>query len=112
MYISLGIQSKETPLPQTLIDTRWTYYHETLQGYLKYEKACLEFAERLLQRLPKSDSHQTIWQDVIKLSSSLMIQVEVKSSFEPLDKVIIPSLNTSQANDAELVFSSGYLARL
>ena len=61
MYISLGIQSKETPLPQTLIDTRWTYYHETLQWYLKYEKACLDFAERLLQRLPKSDSHQTIW---------------------------------------------------
>ena len=41
-----------------------------------------------------------------------MIQVEVKSSFEPLDKVIIPSLNTSQANDAELGFSSDYLARL
>ena len=41
-----------------------------------------------------------------------MIQVEVKFSFEPLDKVIIPSLNTSQANDAELGFSSDYLARL
>ena len=41
-----------------------------------------------------------------------MIQVEVKFLFESLDKVIIPSLNTSQANDAELGFSSGYLARL
>ncbi|RMX54116.1 hypothetical protein pdam_00024809 [Pocillopora damicornis] len=93
MYVSLGILSKEPPLPQTFIDTRWTYYHETLQ-------------------LPKSDSHQTIWQDVIELSSSPMIQVEIKFLFEFLDKFIIPSLNTSQASDAELGFSSGYLARL
>ena len=40
-----------------------------------------------------------------------MIQVEAKFLFEPLDNVIIPSLNTSQANDAELGYS-GYLARL
>ena len=112
MYVSLGILSKEPPLPQTFIDTRWTYYHETLQWYLKYGKACLQLAECLLERLPKSDSHQTIWQDVIKLSSSPMIQVEIKFLFEFLDKFIIPSLNTSQASDAELGFSSGYLAQL
>ena len=41
-----------------------------------------------------------------------MIQVEIKFLFEFLDKFIIPSLNTSQASDAELGFSSGYLARL
>ena len=112
MYVSLGILSKEPPLPQTFIDTRWTYCHETLQWYLKYGKACLQLAESLLERLSKSDSHQTIWQDVIKLSSSPMIQVEIKFLFEFLDKFIIPSLNTSQASDAELGFSSGYLARL
>ena len=41
-----------------------------------------------------------------------MIQVEIKFLFEFLDKFIIPSLNTSQASDAELEFSSGYLAQL
>ena len=41
-----------------------------------------------------------------------MIQVEIKFLFEFLDKFIIPSLNTSQASDAELGFSSGYLAQL
>ena len=40
-----------------------------------------------------------------------MIQVEIKFLFEFLDKFIIPSLYTSQAIDAEVGFSSGYLAR-
>lgn len=78
----------------------------------KYGKACLQLVEHLLQRLPKSDSHHTIWQDVIKMSSSPMIQVEIKFLFQFLDKFIIPSLNTSEASDAELGFSSGYRARL
>ena len=81
-------------------------------GILSMEKACLQLAECLLERLPKSDGHQIIWQDVIKLSSSPMNQVEIKLLFEFLDKFIIPSLNSSQASDAELGFSSGYLARL
>ena len=41
-----------------------------------------------------------------------MIQVQIKFLFEFLDKFIIPSLNSSQASDEELGFSSGYLARL
>lgn len=41
-----------------------------------------------------------------------MIQVEIKFSFEFLDKFIIPSLYASQASDEELGFSSGYLAQL
>ena len=48
----------------------------------------------------------------IKLASISMIQVEIKFLFEFPDKFIIPSLNTSQASDAELEFSSGYLAQL
>ncbi|PFX22700.1 Zinc finger MYM-type protein 1 [Stylophora pistillata] len=71
-----------------------------------------KLAEHLLQRLPKSDSHHNILRDVIKTSSSPMIQVEIKFLFEFLDKFIIPSLNTSQASDAELGFSSDYLAWL
>ena len=35
MYVSLGILSKEPPLPHTFIDTRWTYYQETLLWYRK-----------------------------------------------------------------------------
>ena len=112
MYVSLGILSKQPPLPQSFIDTRWTYYYETLQWYLKYGKACLQLGECLLQRMPKSDSHNTVWQNVIKLSSCPMIQVEIKFLFEFLEKFIIPSLNASQASDEELEFSSGYLARL
>ena len=112
MYVSLGILSKEPPLPQSFIDTRWTYYYETLQWHLKYGKACLQLAESLLQRMLKSDSHYIVWQNVIKLSSCPMIQVEIKFLFEFLDKFIIPSLNASQASDEEVGFSSGYLARL
>ena len=112
MYVSLGILSKEPPLPQSFIDTRWTYYYETLQWYFKYGKACLQLAERILERMPKSDSHSAVWQNVIKLYSCPLIQVEIKFLFEFLDKFIIPSLNASQASDNELGFSSGYLARL
>lgn len=39
MYVSLGILRREPPLPQSFIDTRWTYYHETLQWHLNYGKA-------------------------------------------------------------------------
>ncbi|XP_068721450.1 uncharacterized protein [Montipora capricornis] len=112
MYVSLGILSKEPPLPQSFIETRWTYYHEMLQWYFKYGKACLQLAERILERMPKSDNHSSVWQNVIKLSSCPMIQVQIKFLFEFLDKFIIPSLNSSQASDEELGFSSGYLARL
>jgi len=31
MYVSLGILCREPPLPQSFIDTRWTYYYMTLQ---------------------------------------------------------------------------------
>ena len=112
MHVSLGILSKEPPLPKSFIDTRWTYYYETLQWYFKYGKACLQLAERILERMPKSDSHSAVWQNVIKLYSCPLIQVEIKFLFEFLDKFIIPSLNASQASDIELGFSSGYLARL
>ena len=112
MYVSLGILSKEPPLPQSFIDTRWTYYYETLQWHLKYGKACLQLGETVLERMPKSDSHYTVWQNVIKLSSCPMIQVEIKFLYEFLDKFLIPSLNASQATDQDLGFSSGYLARL
>ena len=110
MYVSLGILSKEPPLPQSFIDTRWTYYYETLQWHLKYGKACLQLGETVLERMPKSDSHYTVWQNVIKLSSCPMIQVEIKFLYEFLDKFLIPSLNASQATDQDLGFSSGYLA--
>ena len=110
--VSLGILSKEPPLPQSFIDTRWTYYYETLPWYFKYGKACLQLAECILDRMPKSDSHSAVWQNVINLYSCLLIQVEITFLFEFLDKFIIPSLNASQASDNELGFSSGYLARL
>ena len=77
-----------------------------------YGKACLNLAECILQRMPKSDSHYTVSQNVIKLNSCPMIQVEIKFLFEFLDKFIFPSLNASQASDEDLEFSSGYLARL
>jgi len=79
---------------------------------LKYGKACLQLAEGVLEKMPKSDSHYTVWQNVIKLSSCPLIQVEIKFLYEFLDKFLIPSLNASQATDQELGFSSGYLARL
>ena len=112
MYVSLGILSKEPPLSQSFIDTRWTYYYETLQWNLKYGKACLQLGETVLERMPKSDSNYTMWQNFIKLRSCPMIQVEIKFLYEFLDKFLIPSLNASQATDQDLGFSSGYLARL
>ena len=58
--------------------------------------------------MPKSDSHSAVWQNVIKLYSCPLIQVEIQFLFEFLDNFIIPSL----ASDNELGFSSGYLERL
>ena len=112
MNVSLGILSKKPPLPQSFIDTRWTYYYETLQWHLMYGKACLQLGETVLERMPKSDSHYTVWQNVIKLSFCPMIQVEIKFLYEFLDKFLILSLNASQATDQDLGLSSGYLTRL
>ena len=80
----------------------------TTTWYFKYGKACLQLAERILERMPKSDSHSAVWRNVIKLYSCPLIQVEIKVLFEFLDKFIIPSLT----RDNELGFSSGYLERL
>jgi len=57
MYVSLGILSKEPPLTQSFIDTRWTYFCELLQWHLKYGKACLQLGESVLEIMPKSDIH-------------------------------------------------------
>ena len=89
MYVSLGILSKEPPLPQSFIDTRRAYYYKTLLGT----------SERILETMPKSDSHSAVWQNVIKFYSCPLIQVEIKFLFEWLDKFIILSLNASQASD-------------
>ena len=89
MYVSLGILSKEPPLPQSFIDTRWAYHYDTLLGT----------SERILETMPKSDSHSAVWQNVIKLYSCPLIQVEIKFLFELLDKFIILSLNASRASD-------------
>ena len=96
------ILRREPPLPQSFIDKRWTYYHETLQWHLKYGKACLQLAEGVLERMPKSDSHYTVWQNNIKLSSCPMIQVEIKFLYEFVVKFLIPSLNASQATKRQL----------
>lgn len=38
----------------------------TTTWYFKYGKACLQLAERILERMPKSDSHSAVWRNVIK----------------------------------------------
>ena len=64
-------------------------------GTLRYGKSCLQLAERILERMPKSDSHSAVWQNAIKLYSWPMIQVKIKFLFEFLNKLIIPSLSAS-----------------
>ena len=63
-------------------------------------------------RLPSSDSHLTVWREIIKMSSSPLIQVERSFLADFLDLFIIPALKYSQSSDIEVDFPPGYMARL
>ena len=112
MYVVLDILDKPPPLPQMWVETRWEYLHKNLEWCNKYGSACLSLARKIVSRLPASDSHLAVWKQVIKVSSSPLIQVEQVFLSEFLDIFIIPALEYSQSMDKEMGFGPGYLARL
>ena len=71
MYTILELLDKEPPLPQMWVETRWEYNH--LQWYAQYESPCLSLAKKMIAHLSSSDSHLSIWKNVIKWSSSSLI---------------------------------------
>ena len=112
MYKLLGILEKSPPLPQMWVETRWEYLQKHLQWFSKYEIACLSLAKKMISRLPSSDSHFNVWKDTVKMHSTPLIQVERVFLREFLKIFIIPALEYSQINDADMGFGPGYLARL
>ena len=112
MYTILGLLDKEPPLPQMWVETRWEYLHNHLQWYAQYESPCLSLAKEIIARISSSDSHLSIWKNVIKWSSSPLIQVERAFLAEFLEIFIISTLKQSQTSDKEICFTPGYLARL
>ena len=112
MYVNLGILEKAPPLPQMWMETRWEYRHNHLEWYSKYESACVNLAKKMVLHLPNSDSHLSVWKDIVKMHSVPLIQVERVFLEEFLKLFIIPPLKKSQANDMEMGFGPGYLARL
>ena len=75
-YNVLNLLIKELPLPQTWIETRWEYIHNHMQWYTKYEEPCVSLAKHMVSWLRRSDCHLSVWKEIIKMSSSPMIQVE------------------------------------
>ena len=108
MYVNLGILEKAPPLPQMWVETRWEYLHNHLEWYSKYESACVNLAKKMVLHLPNSDSHLSVWKNIVKMHSVPLIQVERVF----LKLFIIPTLKKSQANDMEMGSGPGYLARL
>ena len=111
MYTILGLLDTEPPLPQMWVETRWEYLHNHLHWYAQYESPCLSLVKKMIARLSSSDSHLSIWKNVIKWSSSPLIQVERAFLAEFLEIFIIPTLKQSQTSDEEMCFTPGYLAR-
>ena len=66
----------------------------------------------MVLHLPNSDSHLSVWKDIVKMHSVPLIQVERLFLGEFLKLFIIPTLQKSQANDMEMGFGPGYLERL
>ena len=67
---------------------------------------------KLCQDYPLLTPILLYWKQVIKVSSSPLIQVEQVYLSEFLDIFIIPALEYSQSMDKEMGFGPGYLARL
>ena len=105
MYTILGLLDKEPPLPHMLVETRWGYLHNHLQWYAQYESHCLSIAKKIIACLSRSDSHLSIWKNVIKWSSSPLIQAERAFAAEFLEIFIILTLKQSQTSDEEMCFT-------
>ena len=109
------VSTKEPPLPQMWIETRREYLHNHMQWYAKYEEKCISLAKHMVSRLPSSDSHLSVWKEIIKMSSSPMIQVErsfLAEFLEFLELFIIPALEYSQSSNKDMGFPPGYMASL
>ena len=75
MNVVLKILDKKPPLPQMWVETRWEYLHQQLEWYSKYGSFCLALTRKMVTKLPASDSHLNVWKDILKISSSPLIQV-------------------------------------
>ena len=112
IYVSEKILPKAPPLPQQFVETRWTYIHQALKWWMRYGRKSVQLGRRVLEYIPKNDTHFRIWEDVPRMSQNPILKVERVTLLELLDRLIIPALEQSQKGDEELNFSSGYLARL
>ena len=104
MYVKLGILEKEPPLAQMWVETRWKYLHNHLEWCSKYQSACVNLAKKMLLRLPNSNSHLSVWKDIVKMHSVPLIQVE-RGVFlgEFLKLFIIPTLEKSQEKPTSIL---------
>ena len=97
MYTVSNLLTKKLPLPQMWIETRWEYIHNRMQWYTKYmyEEPCISLVKHMVSWLQRSDCHLSVWKEIIKMSSSPMIQVERSFLAEFLELLIISALEYS-----------------
>ena len=111
LYVSEKVLSTSPPLPQEFVETRWSYIHSALKWWNKYGKACVQVGHKVLASLPKSDSHYSIWKEIIQMAANVEIAVQRVLLYEVLERLIMPASEDCQKGDNELKFSSGFLAR-
>ena len=112
LYVSEQILAKAPPLPQEFVETRWSYIHESLKWWAKHGTACVKLGKKMLERLPVSESHHSIWSNVVATAANDRLTAQRTMLLELLDRLKMPGLEMCQAGDTELNFSSGYLARM
>eukprot|EP00117_Sycon_ciliatum_P050406 scpid42453/ scgid3730/ len=111
LYFSEKILSSPPPLPQEFVETRWSYIHASLTWWNKYGHACVKLGHKVLEYLPKSDSHLSIWTEIVEMAANAEITVHRVLLLEMLDRLIMPGLHDCQKSDEELGFGSGFLAQ-
>ena len=109
--VSLAILSTPPPLPQEFVETRWSYIYEALTWWRRYGQSCVKLGHKILEFLPKSDSHYSIWEEIVQMAANEEIGRHPALLLEVLDRLVIPGLHDCQGCDGELKFSCGFLAR-
>eukprot|EP00117_Sycon_ciliatum_P005381 scpid48283/ scgid9350/ len=112
LYVSEHILPKPPPLPQEFVETRWSYIHASLKWWAKYGTACVKLGKKMLERLPVSETHYSIWSNIVEMAANDRLAAQRTMLLELLDRLIMPGLEKCQIGDTELNFSSGYLARM
>ena len=111
LYVSEKILSTPPPLPQEFVGTWWSYIYGALTWWRRYGQSCVKLGHKILEVLPKSDSHYSFWEEILQMAANEEIGSHRTLLLEVLDRLVIPGQHDCQGCDGELKFSCGFLAR-